>query len=169
MGLGGIWSNNLSGWKLKGSRFTVPATGNSVTVQVTDTAGLAAGSTNLSTFQNSRDKPTMAVSALDVATSTVTLTTVYGNQGTVVSANADFEMAATYALDRELPIFSHGIQALLNDGGQVVLALPQRTDFLPLYDQQSDQTLAYATWGNAYDKLWSVPRFVRMSIWSRWL
>jgi GDSL-like Lipase/Acylhydrolase len=153
MNLGGIWSLNLSGWRLNGSGFTVPPVGSTVTVKVKDTLGLVAGSNNLVAFPNRPFLTALAVTAVDLKNSTVTLTNLYAVPGTVVSGNAKFKMAATYSFDLEIPVFTRAIEALVADGAKLVVALPQRTDFLPFYDRQSDQTLAYVTWLYIYTEM----------------
>jgi hypothetical protein len=135
MNVGGIWSTNLSAWRLKHSEFTVPAVGATVTVQVAVTTGLAAGPNSLVVFLNGRNFTLFSVSAVNTQSSTLTLTSVSGKPGTLVSQNSSFEMAASYLLDFAVPIFTKGINALLADGASLVLALPQRTDILPLYNQ----------------------------------
>jgi hypothetical protein len=78
---------------------------------------------------------------------------VSGKPGTLVSQNSSFEMAASYVLDFAVPIFTREIDALLAEGASLVLALPQRTDILPLYNQGPDQGLAYSTWLYLYTKM----------------
>jgi lysophospholipase L1-like esterase len=146
MSLGGVWSFNLAGWQLSGSGFSVPAVGSTVTVRVTNTFGLFAGPNNVVAFPSNSALTLLSVTAVDPGNSSVTLTNETGAPGTLMKPNAPFQMAATYYLDNELPVFAQQIKALLGDGANLVLALPQRTDFLPIYDQQSDQTLAYFTW-----------------------
>ena len=153
MNLGGIWSTNLSGWRLNRSGFTVPAVGATVTVQVADTTGLVAGPNNLVIFANGRKLTLLSVTAVDTQSSTVAFTNVSGKPGTLVSQSSSFEMAASYVLDFAVPIFTRKINALLADGASLVLALPQRTDILPLYNQGADQGLAYSTWLYLYTKM----------------
>jgi hypothetical protein len=153
MDLGGIWSSNLPGWRLKGSGFIIPIVGSTVTVHVENTKGLVAGSNNLIAFTKSAYFTVFSVTAIDPSNSTVTLTNLYGIPGTRVSSHAPFEMAATYVLDLRVPIFAQEIKALLRDRANLVLALPQRTDFLPVYDQQPDQSMAYITWLYLYTKM----------------
>jgi hypothetical protein len=150
---GGIWSTNLSGWRLQHSGFTVPAVGSSVTVQVSDTTGIVAGPINRIIFPDSPGVTMLVVTAVNVGTSTVTLTNVTGTPGTKVSPNAKFEMAASDILDSEIPIFTRTINALLADGANLVLTLPWRTDCLPLYNQSANQGLAYSTWLYLYSKM----------------
>jgi hypothetical protein len=153
MNLGGIWSTNLSGWRLNHSGFTVPAVGATATVQVADTTGLVAGPNNLVIFAKGRKWTLLSVTAVDTQSSTVAFTNVIGKPGTLVSPNSSFEMAASYVLDLAVPIFTQEINALLDDGARLVLALPQRTDILPLYNQGADQGLAYSTWLYLYTKM----------------
>jgi lysophospholipase L1-like esterase len=153
MNVGGIWSINLEGWQLDGPGFTIPAAGSTVTVRVPDTFGLVAGSNNVVAFQNKYALTLFSVAAVDPINSTVTLTNLTGVTGTLVSANARFKMAATYILDLKAPVFAQELSALLNDGANLVLALPWRTDFLPVYNQQPNQTNAYFTWLYLYLKM----------------
>jgi lysophospholipase L1-like esterase len=150
---GGIWSPNLSGWQLNRSGFTVPAVGSTVTVQVADNTGLVAGPNNRVVFPNSPYLTMFSVTAVDVQTSTVTLTNVSATPGTLVPRHAAFQMAASYFLDLSVPIFARGIKALLADHANLVLTLPWRTDLLPLYDQKANQTLAYSTWLYLYTNM----------------
>jgi hypothetical protein len=153
MNLGGIWSFNFSGWQLSNSGFSIPAVGSTVTVQVANTFGLFPGATNVIAFVSNTAFNLFTVTAVDPVNSTVTLSNLTGAPGTTVAANARFEMAATDYLDHELPVFAQQIKALLDDGANLVLALPQRTDFLPIYDQQSNQTLAFFTWLYLYAEM----------------
>jgi len=153
MDVGGIWSINLEGWRLYGSGFTVPAVGSTVTVQVANTVGLVAGSKNIVAFPSNSSLNFFSVVAVDTTNSTVTLTNVTGTPGTLVRANARFEMAATYILDLEVPVFTQELNALSADGANLVLALPWRSDFLPIYNQQPNQTAAYFTWLYLYLKM----------------
>jgi GDSL-like Lipase/Acylhydrolase len=146
MELGGIWSLNLAGWRLKDSGFTLPAIGATVTVRVNDTLGLVPGALNLVVFPETPYLTVFLVTAVDAANSTVTLTNVNGTPGTLVSSNARFKTAAAYLFDLRVPVFAQEINALLNDGANLVLALPHRTDFMPFYDRQPNQSLAYVTW-----------------------
>jgi lysophospholipase L1-like esterase len=155
--LGGLWSLNLSGWRLSDSTsdstFTVPAVGSTVTVQVADTTGLVAGPNNLVVFPRGPNLPVFSVTAVDLQTSSVTLTNVTGTPGTKVSREAGFEMAGLFFLALELPIFTQSINALLADGASLVLTLPWRTDLLPRFYQGVDQGLAYTTWLYFYGKM----------------
>lgn len=144
--LGGVWSLNLAGWQLSDSGFSIPAVGSAVTVHVANTFGLLAGPNNAVAFASNTALNLFTVTGVNTVNSTVTLTNLTGVPGTLVAPNARFQMAATYYLDHELPVFTQQIKALLGDGANLVLTLPLRTDFLPVYDQQSDQTLAYFTW-----------------------
>jgi hypothetical protein len=154
---GGIWSTNLSGWRLSGSGFTVPAVGSTVTVQVANTNGLVVGPNNRVIFPKSPSLTMLSVTGVDAGASTVTLTNLIGSTpGTIVSPNASFEMAATYVISLGVPVFTQSINALLADGATVVLALPQRADILPLYNQTTDQTLAYSTWQYLYTRMKAV-------------
>jgi phospholipase/lecithinase/hemolysin len=153
MDVGGIWSPNLFGWHLRGSGFRVPAVGSTVTVHVDNIAGLTAGSNNLVVFASNSSLTLLSVTGVDTQTSTVTLTNVIGTPGTRVLPNANFTMAASYFLDSVVPIFAREIKALLADGANLVLTRPWRTDFLPFFDQQADQTLTYSTWLYLYAKM----------------
>jgi lysophospholipase L1-like esterase len=153
MDLGGIWSANLFGWRLNHSGFTVPAIGSTITVNVADTTDLVAGPNNLVAFPNSSSLRLFSVTTVNAQTSTVTLTNVSATPGTKLSQNASFKMAASYIIDLEIPVFAQGINALLAHGANLVLTLPWRADFLPLYDRQADQTLAYSTWLYLYVKM----------------
>jgi hypothetical protein len=153
IGAGGIWSINLFGWQLNNSKFTVPAIGSTVTVQVSDTLGLVAGPNSRIIFPNTPGLTIMAVTAVNPGTSSVTLTNVTGTPGTLVSRNAKFEMAASDILDSEIPTFTQAIKTLVAHGARLVLTLPWRTDFLPLYNQGADQGLAYSTWLYLYIKM----------------
>jgi hypothetical protein len=151
--LGGIWSTNLSGWRLNRSGFKVPAVGATVTVRVADTTGLVAGPNNLVIFAKGGGLSLLSVTAVDTLSSTVSFTNVSAKPGTMVSKNSSFEMAASYDLDFTVRIFTREINALLDDGASLVLALPPRTDILPLYNQGADQGLAYSTWLYLYTKI----------------
>ena len=151
--LGGIWSINLFGWRLNGPGFVVPAVGSTVTIKVDNVIGLVAGSNNLVAFPSTSALTALSVTAVDFPDSTVTLTNVTGTPGTVLSTNASFEMAASFILDLEAAAFGQGIKELLDDRANLVLTLPWRTDFLPLYDRQTNQTLAYSTWLYLYAKM----------------
>ena len=153
MNFGGIWSINLFGWRLIGSGFTVPAVGSTVTAKVANTIGLLPGPNNLVVFPNASSFTVLSVTAVNFPASTVTLTNVSGVPGSLVSPNTSFKMAASYFLDLEVPVFAQGIKALLADRANLVLTLPWRTDFLPIYDRQPDQTLAYSTWLYLYIKM----------------
>jgi GDSL-like Lipase/Acylhydrolase len=153
MNAGGIWSINPRGWRLNHSGFTVPAVGSTVTVRVTDTFGLVAGLYNRVIFPDTPGLTILDVTGVNAETSTVTLSNVTGTPGTLVSPSAKFEMAARDILDSESAIFTQEINALLADGASVVLTLPWRTDILPLYNQGTDQGLAYTTWLYLYTKM----------------
>ncbi len=153
MNFGGIWSINLFGWRLIRSGFTVPAVGSTVTAKVANTIGLLPGPNNLVVFPNASSFTVLSVTAVNFPASTVTLTNVSGVPGSLVSPNTSFKMAASYFLDLEVPVFAQGIKALLADRANLVLTLPWRTDFLPIYDRQPDQTLAYSTWLYLYIKM----------------
>ena len=154
--IGGIWSTNLTGWQLQGSGFTVPNVGSTVTVQVANLKDLVAGTNNLVAFPDSPGLNMLSVTAVDAGTSTITLTNVTGTSGTVIPAYAGFEMAGRYILDLKMPIFTQAINALLADGATLIVALPQRTDFLPVFDRTPYQALAYSTWLYLYNQMASV-------------